>query len=72
MPRLYVAGDQVTTGSEIIFLHSSTFQLHVSDSLYSQALAFSWVHSGIALNNIKLITVINYVANNQLSIHVST
>ena len=33
------------------FLHSSTFQLHVSDSLYSQALAFSWVHSGIAFNN---------------------
>ena len=29
------------------------FQLHVSDSLYSQALAFSQVPSGIAFNNNK-------------------
>ena len=33
------------------FLHSSTFQLHVSDSLYSKALAFSQVPSGIAFTD---------------------
>ena len=34
------------------FLHSSMFQLHVYDSLYSQALAFSQVPSGIEENKL--------------------
>jgi len=45
MPRLHVAGDQVTAGS--FFLHSSMFQLHVLDSL---ALASLQVPSGLAVN----------------------
>jgi len=45
---LHVAEDQVTTGSGI-FSAFFTFQLNVYDSLYSQALAFSQVPSGIAL-----------------------
>ena len=49
---MHVAGDQVTTGSGI-FSVFFIFQLHVSDSLYSQALAFSQVPSGIAFNNNK-------------------
>ena len=36
------------------FLHSLTFQLHVSDSLYSQALAFSQVPSGIEFNKVHM------------------
>ena len=39
MPRLHVVGDQVTTGLGFFFM----FQLYVSDSLYSQALALSLV-----------------------------
>ena len=55
MPRLHVAGDQVTAGSGFFFLHSSMFQLHVSDSLYSQVLASSQVPSGIAFNMVSFV-----------------
>jgi len=49
MPRLHVAENQITIESGIFFSAFFKFQLHVYDSLYSQALAFSQIPSEIAL-----------------------